>query len=321
MYKILNTQGLGVSGRQNELIELALTHKFDGVEVDMVDLLGRHDTLGNEFACQFLNSADIDMGTFALPVALGASEEAYKKACGKLDTVISLAKELGAKRCYVKIESHNPTDSFDQNFETHRQRLAELAEKFADAGIKIGLYLQATNASAAGKQNVFIQTAEQLATLVKTVGHPNIGVCLDLFEWTVGGGTVDQIKGLLAASSITEVRLADLKEGVDPASAKKSDRTALPANVPGSISFQVAQLLKTAGYDETISVATDLGTYSSAGRNTVVSRLSKQLDQLIEGIDPAQAAIDAEQAAAAEAAESGEEADSADADAEVAASS
>ena len=46
MYKILNSGGLGVAGKQNELIELALTHGFNGVEVDMVDLVGRHDTLG-----------------------------------------------------------------------------------------------------------------------------------------------------------------------------------------------------------------------------------------------------------------------------------
>ena len=54
MEKILNTKGLGVSGRQNELIELALTFKFNSVEVDMNDLIGRHDTMGKEFACQFL---------------------------------------------------------------------------------------------------------------------------------------------------------------------------------------------------------------------------------------------------------------------------
>ena len=36
MYKILNSQGLGVAGKQNELIELALTHDFHGVEVDIV---------------------------------------------------------------------------------------------------------------------------------------------------------------------------------------------------------------------------------------------------------------------------------------------
>ena len=37
MYKVLNSKGLGVAGRQNELIELALTHGFQGVEIDMTD--------------------------------------------------------------------------------------------------------------------------------------------------------------------------------------------------------------------------------------------------------------------------------------------
>ena len=71
MEKILNTQGLGVAGRQNELIELALTYKFKGVEVDMEDLVGRHDAMGKEFACQFLQSAKIELGTFQLPITIG----------------------------------------------------------------------------------------------------------------------------------------------------------------------------------------------------------------------------------------------------------
>ena len=91
MYKILNSQGLGAAGRQNELIELALTHSFGGVEVDMEDLVGRHDALGKQFACQFLQSAGIDMGTFCLPINFGAEDAEYAKQIAKLDTVIDLA--------------------------------------------------------------------------------------------------------------------------------------------------------------------------------------------------------------------------------------
>jgi hypothetical protein len=99
MYKILNSQGLGVAGRQNELIELALTYGFDGVEVDIDDLVGRHDALGKEFACQFLQSAKTDMGTFCLPAKLGGSDEEFNASIAKLDTIIDLANTLDAKQC------------------------------------------------------------------------------------------------------------------------------------------------------------------------------------------------------------------------------
>ena len=39
MYRSLNIDTLGVSGRQSELIELALTYRFRGIDVD-VEALG-----------------------------------------------------------------------------------------------------------------------------------------------------------------------------------------------------------------------------------------------------------------------------------------
>ena len=58
MFKILNTRGLGVGGKQNELIELALTFGFNGVEVDMADLVGRHDAMGKDCLLYTSDAAD-----------------------------------------------------------------------------------------------------------------------------------------------------------------------------------------------------------------------------------------------------------------------
>lgn len=308
MYKILNTRGLGIGGRQNELIELALTYKFDGVEIDMEDLLGRHDALGKEFACQFLKSAKkLDMGTFRLPINFGSSEEAFKKSVGKIETILALASELGAKRCFVELETNSPTDSFQENFDTHRTRLAEVAEIFATHDIKIGVYLQAVGATDVEGQFKFIQTAEEVQTLVKTIGHDHLGVCLDMFEWQAGGGTVDQVKALLASNSITEVRLADATSEANVASLEKTDRVPVPASEANSVSYQVVQLLKAAGYEGAISASTDTASFTADGRDPVLEKISGALDQLAEGLDPAVVAAEAEAAAAAEAAaEAGE---------------
>jgi sugar phosphate isomerase/epimerase len=315
MYKILNTRGLGIGGRQNELIELALTYKFDGVEIDMEDLLGRHDALGKEFACQFLKSAKkLDMGTFRLPINFGSSEDAFKKAVGKIETILSLASELGAKRCFVELETNSPTDSFQENFDTHKTRLAEVAEIFATHDIKIGVYLNAVGATDVEGQFKFIQTAEEVQTLVKSVGHDHLGVCLDMFEWQAGGGTVDQVKALLASNAITEVRLADVKEGADANALTKADRVPVPGSEVGSVSWQVVQLLNAAGYDGAISASTDTASFSADGRDPVLEKISTALDQLAEGLDPAVVAAETAAAAAAEAAEEAGEGDEAGAE-------
>ena len=126
MYKVLNSKGLGVAGRQNELIELALTHGFKGVEIDMNDLVGRHDALGKEFACQFLQSANMDIGAFDLPINFGGTDAEFVASCEKLETIMDLAATLNAKRCRVRIEPNNETTSFQENFERHRERIEDI---------------------------------------------------------------------------------------------------------------------------------------------------------------------------------------------------
>lgn len=285
MYKILNSQGLGVAGRQNELIELALTYGFDGVEVDMNDLLGRHDALGKQFACQFLNSAETEMGTFCLPFDLGATDAEFVKAFAKIDTIVDLAATLGAKQCYVRVLPTSKNFTFQENFEKHQARLQQIGEKFLPQGIRVGVALQAMPVKVAEGEYKFIQTAEEISTMVKTVGQENVGLCLDCWEWVIGGGTLDSLMAL-DVTKFTEVRLADVAPGVDLATATKKDRTNLPGDESGSLSFAFLQHLVAAGYDGPISVSTASVTFDEDVREKVVESLSKRLDQMLAGDDP-----------------------------------
>lgn len=301
MYKILNSRGLGVAGKQNELIELALTHGFNGVEVDMEDLVGRHDTLGKQFACQFLQSANIDLGSFRLPINLGGTDEQYAASIAKLDTILDLATTLNAKCCYVDVMPNNEQYAFQDNFQKHQARLQELGEKFSSSSVKIGLALNGSVAKPADGDFKFIQTGDELLTLVKSVGQDNVGLCVDSWEWVVSGGTLEQLTG--AAGLITELRLADVAAGADTSAIKSSDRTSLPGDTEGSFSVQLCKAILAGNKDIPVSVSTDLSTYADGSRDSIVGKLSKQLDLLIAGEDPV-AVLQAEQAALA--AESGE---------------
>ena len=284
-YKILNSGGLGVAGRQNELIELALTHKFDGVEIDMNDLVGRHDTLGKEFACQFLQSARIDLGTFDMPMDFGATDDDFATQSEKLDTIIDLAKTLGTHQCVVRVAPQAKEFAFQENFEKHSARISAIADKLQEAEISVGLFLQASKVGKVIGDYKFIQTAEELLTLVKTIGHANVGICLDSFEWQVGDGALDQLSDLNVNETITEVRFADLASTADKADLKKSDRL-LPGDGENSFSVRLAELLREKDYQGAISVATDAATYSDINRHKVVAKLSYRLAQLVAGEDP-----------------------------------
>ena len=318
MYKILNTKGLGVAGRQNELIELALTHGFSGVEVDITDLVGRHDALGKEFACQFLQSAKIDMGTFCLPADLGGTDEEFEASIANLEIVIDLAKTLNANRCYVNIEPKSETRAFQENFEIQQKRLQALGEKLEPAEIRLGVALQASTVETATGEFKFIQTADEILTLVKTVGQSNVGLCLDAWEWVAGGGTLEQLDGF-DPKLVTELRLSDVPAGTDVAKITSADRTRLPGDSEGSFSVKLAKQLVAAGYDGSVSASTSLATFTGGSRDSIVGKLSKNLDIIIAGEDPF-VPVEAPEPAEGEAA-AGEEApkDEASADAKPAA--
>ena len=72
MFKNLNANVLGISGRQSELIELALTYGFRGMDVDMSELLKRSESRGIDWAARFIrsahNSSRFSAGGFDLPI-------------------------------------------------------------------------------------------------------------------------------------------------------------------------------------------------------------------------------------------------------------
>jgi hypothetical protein len=285
MYKVLNSKGLGVAGRQNELIELALTHEFKGVEIDMTDLVGRHDALGKEFACQFLQSAKMDIGTFDLPINFGGTDDEFVASCEKLETIMDLAATLNAKRCRVRIQPNSETVPFQENFERHRERIEDIAARFETSGIRVGLYLQASTAVEADGNYKFIQTAEEILTLVKAIGHPNVGLSLDAWEWVVGGGGMDQISEL-DLGILTEVILSDVGAEATPGSYTNADRV-LPCTGGDPFSLKIAQFLKSKEAEPAISIGTEAHMFAGAGnRHDVVAKFSAMLDKLIEGEDP-----------------------------------
>jgi sugar phosphate isomerase/epimerase len=285
MYKVLNSKGLGVAGRQNELIELALTHGFQGVEIDMTDLVGRHDALGKEFACQFLQSAKMDIGTFDLPINFGGTDAEFVASCEQLETIMDLAATLNAKRCRVKIEPNNETASFQENFERHQERIEDIAGRFEEHGIRVGLYLQASTAVEADGNYKFIQTAEEILTLIKAIGHANVGLSLDTWEWVIGGGAMDQISELDLAV-LSEVILSDIGADANPGSYTAADRV-LPCTGGDTFSLKLCQFLKEKGYDGAMSMGTEGHMYAGApNRHVVAGKLSTMLDKLAEGEDP-----------------------------------
>lgn len=275
MEKILLLKGLNTGGRQNELIELAMTYKFDSVEIDMADLLGRMEVLGKAFALQFLTSSKTKVGTFRVPVDFGAPDAQYQAQVAKLGTVIELAKALGASRCFYEVTAGSDSHSFQQNFDLQTGRIKAVAEQLGAAGIRLGLKLEPLSGRKE-RSYKFIQSAEQLLTLIRMCGSKHVGLCLETGSWTMLGGASDQISEL-TAQQLTEVRFADgeLNVGEQPA-------YFLPGQLDSSIANAVARHLHQVKYDGAIAITGHPSMFSRKNRDVVVRGMESALRQIEE---------------------------------------
>lgn len=288
MFKNLVGEGLGVSGRQNEMIELALTYGFRGIDIDMNDMVGRAMEVSQEFACQYLNAAQkaLQTGAFEVPVDLRLEEEKFRPALNRLKIVGELVAQVGCKRAYI----HVPASSnlpFQENFERYQARVAEVATELAQHEIKIGLSFDGTVEGQKKHEHKFITNANELATLVKTVGADNVGVLLDGWHWTLGGGSIEDLNQF-TADQIICVRLADLPEGFNAEETSAKDRL-IPVADENGISVKVLKWLNSVSYEGPIAACPNASQFTGMTREKIVQRLSEALNEIlpIAGVDEA----------------------------------
>ena len=86
MFKNLNPSAIGVSGHQSELIELALTYGFAGMDLNVAEFATRVRLKGMPYARRLIDSAKIRIGTFCAAAGMGDRRrdvsEGVEKAVG-----------------------------------------------------------------------------------------------------------------------------------------------------------------------------------------------------------------------------------------------
>lgn len=253
---------------QNELIELGLTHQFDSIDLDMADMYDRAAMMGKKFACQFFKSANIKVGCFDLPLEIGGSPEEFAETLKKAATVAELAKEVGAQRCRLNIARDGEV-TYHSNFERHKQQIAELADLFAQSQISIGLAISPVTGDESAHQ--FVSKPDELLTLAKMVGKPNVGIVLDTGAWQQNGGTIESVRKLRKEQVVDVVLCSPGAE----------DRArVLPVNDGAAFCVDVLKFLSESDYAGTISVSGDPSEFESAKAIDVAARLNQTYHDL-----------------------------------------
>lgn len=284
MYKNLSAEGLGISGRQTELIELALTHGFTGLDLDIIDLVKRSQTQGVVQATRFLKSAQMNVGGFELPMRWLADDATFQADLPQLHVAMEIAESLGGRGCYAMIQPGSDDLPYHENFELHRKRLAQVAKLLAEKNLKLGLGLLAAPERRTEKRFEFIYQADALLTLIKTIGASNVGLLYDTWNWRVGGGSIDQIRER-GVDSIVAVRIADAPADLDLTNAAETDRL-MPTEGGACELPSVMQMLGELGYEGPLAMYAHATRYAGRTREAIVQEARAALDELIKAANP-----------------------------------
>lgn len=283
MFKNLSPFALGITGHQSEIIELALTYGFEGIDLDVADFANRAKLRGMDYARRLIDSARIRIGTFRLPTDWEAEEEAFKKSLTKLADYAKAARDIGCTRCVASVAPASETRPYHENFEFHRERFQRVCESLAQGDIRLGLGFQAAAYLRKDKPLQFIHDLEGLSQLVGMIGAPNVGLWIDLWDLIVSGGSGETLESL-AADKVVAVQIAQVPADV-PAEELGPDSRLLPNDENGRIDVPaVLHVLKRKGYEGPVSVKPSRAAFESRKRDVIVRRTGESLDAIWQAI-------------------------------------
>ncbi|HEY6564424.1 MAG TPA: sugar phosphate isomerase/epimerase, partial [Pirellulaceae bacterium] len=281
MYRNLTPKALGLIGcRDNELVELAMTYRFLGMELNLQRFQDQVQAKGLEAARRYLCSAPLRLSSAELPLDWTGDDDRFASEMSRLPTLLDSAQSLECPLVYVQLMSASPDQPFQQNFELHCRRLASLAQATSERQLRLGLAFSAIRADSAGHPYPFIQSVEGFLAILKMVSASNICLILDTWHWTIGGGTLDQLRGL-RPSQIGDVRLADLPTDVDPSTAEIEHRL-LPSTQGIVRNLEVVSWLADVGYEGPLTPAPHRTQLGAASREQGVERATQSIDRLWE---------------------------------------
>lgn len=279
MYKNLNTAALGITGRQSELIELALTYGFRGLDLDMADVIKRSRARGLDAARRYVASASVRVGEFRLPIDWRQADVSYHSALVELQEVAQTAAALGATACTATVLPYGGELPYHENFELHRRRFGEIGDVLARHGIKLGLTFLAAAAEREGHPFPFIHQVDTLLTLIRTTSNPHVGLTLDTWSWFVGGGTLEQLYQF-PPQQIVAVRLADYPAAGDRERLTDQDRH-LPGDGGGIDCAAILRHLVEHGFAGPVTLYPHPSRFRGMTRDAIVQQASARFDALL----------------------------------------
>ena len=288
MFKNLNPLAIGVSGHQSEIIELALTYGFAGMDLNMAEFASRARLKGMPYAKRLIQSAKIRIGTFPLPFDWETDDEVFQTDLKKLPELADCAAELGCTRCTAMLAPAGDARPYHENFEFHRHRFHDICAALKPAGIHVAIGFQAAESLRQNRAFQFIHDLDALTLLLNMAAEPNLGLLLDIWDVVACGGSVDTVRKL-PLQQIVAVQVADMPANVPlPELDEKASRL-LPGGENGRIDVAgFLAVLREMGYDGPVTAKPPRAAFQSRRRDVVIKQTSEALDKVMrpDGASP-----------------------------------
>ncbi len=279
MYKNLNATVLGVSGRQSELIELAMTYGFRGLDIDIVDLVKRTQRSEFDKASRYLLSSKMQVSGFDVPIDLDSDDASFEKALAQLPTSIEIAGKVGAAAGFLRLPAATDRLPFHEYFDVLRKRVDRIGEIFEKNNVKLGLYFSVAKEQRENRQFKFIQDVEGFLAFFKACTSSSVALVIDTFNWVVGGGTFNQLAEI-PGDKVAALRLSDTESLPSINDASLTMRQ-LPG-VTGIIdNVQFVSVLSKAGYEGSITCFAHASNFGGLTRDSIVAKSQDALDNVL----------------------------------------
>lgn len=280
MFKNLNPAAIGVSGHQSEIIELALTYGFAGVDLNIVEFAARVRLKGMAYAKRLIESAKIRVGTFALPFDWDTDDDSFQKELKKLPEYADSARELGCTRCTAVLAPAGDSRPYHENFEFHRRRFQDICGILQPAGVRLAVGFQACEYLRRNRAFQFIHDLDALMLLLNMVTAPNLGLLLDIWEVVACGSSLDAVRKL-PVNQIVAVQVAEMPADVPLGELDDKSRL-LPGVENGRIDVAgFLAVMREMGYDGPVTLKPSRGAFQSRRREVIMKQASESLDKVM----------------------------------------
>lgn len=205
MYKTLAPGCIGHDVSLDISAPIAEKYGFEGIWFD----IDKSVNMPIEETKALLEKHHLKAAGFALPVEYRKDEETYQKDMEKLEEYVQYAKECGITRCITWIVPASDELTYEENFESHRDRLKKAAEILKKYDMMLGLEFLGPPKLRMNVKYEFIHTLEAMLELCDAIGTGNVGLLLDVWHWDMAQQTFKDFKKIKDESLVVCAHIMD----------------------------------------------------------------------------------------------------------------